>query len=87
MSTVTATPPVSERLRALVVNQACEATLTCAFVPGGRFGGVGIRSHLYCAICSQGLIWHEVAAGLALIATAEAIIRSSGPTARGGSAT
>lgn len=76
-------PPLSVRLRALVVNQASEATLTCTFTPGGRFGGVGIRSHLYCANCSQGLMWHEVAAGLALIAMAEDILRSAED--RGGS--
>lgn len=77
-------PPLSARLRALVINQASEATLTCTFVPGGRFGGVGIRSHLYCANCSQGLLWHEVAAGLALIAMAEDMLRSTED--RGGSA-
>lgn len=74
MAVATAPAPVSERLRALLVNQAGEAVLTCTFQPGGKFGGVGIRSHLYCAHCSQGLMWHEVAAGLATIAAAEAII-------------
>lgn len=67
-------PGVVERLRVLLVNQAGEAVLSCRFQPGGQFNGVGIRSRLYCANCSQGLMWHEVAAGLALIATAEGII-------------
>lgn len=71
-------PPLSARLRALVVSHAGEATLTCQFAPGGRFGGVGIRSHLYCAHCCQGILWHEVAAGLVLIATAEEIVAAAG---------
>lgn len=66
------TPPA--RLRALLVSHASEATVTCTFVPGGKLGGVGIQSHLYCANCSQGRIWHEVAAGLALIVTAEQML-------------
>jgi len=66
--------PLSARLRALVVNQASAATLTCTFAPGGRFGGVGIRSHLYCANCSQGHLWHLVAEGLQFIALAEDIL-------------
>lgn len=78
MTVPAAAPPLTERLRALLVNQASEATLTCTFAPGGRFNGVGIRSHLYCANCGQGHLWHEVAAGLQLIATAEEIIRSAG---------
>ena len=73
-----AQPPLSDRLRALLVNQASEATLTCTFVPGGRFGGVGIHSHLYCATCSQGHLWHLVAEGLRLIATAEEVLRAAG---------
>lgn len=68
----------SARLRALLVTQSSEATVTCTFAPGGKFGGVGIQSHLYCANCSQGLLWHEVAAGLALIVTAEEIVRAAG---------
>jgi hypothetical protein len=71
-------PPLSARLRALVVNAAGTDVLNCTFAPGGRFGGVGIRSHLYCANCSQGLLWHEVAEGLAAIATAEDIIQAGG---------
>ena len=78
-------PPLSVRLRALIVQHASEETIGCEFKPGGKLGGVGIRSHLYCANCSQGLIWHEVAEGLATIATAEEIIRSAGES-RGGSA-
>lgn len=75
------TPPApdvmtSTRLRALLVVHASEATVTCTFAPGGKFGGVGIRSHLYCAHCSQGRIWHEVAAGLALIITAEHLLQA-----------
>lgn len=83
MTTVpVAAPMTSERLRALLVNQASEATLTCTFAPGGKFGGVGIRSHLYCAHCSQGRIWHEVAAGLRLIELAEQIIHGAAEKAR-----
>lgn len=70
--------PVAERLRALILDQAGEAVLTCKFVPGGKFGGVGIQSYLYCANCSQGHLWHLVAEGLQLVATAEAIIQSAG---------
>lgn len=66
----------STRLRALLVTHASEATVTCTFAPGGKLGGVGIQSHLYCAHCSQGRIWHEVAAGLVLIVRAETLIRA-----------
>lgn len=85
MSAAATGKPLSERLRALLIEHASEATLTCRFVPGGQFGGVGIRSHLYCANCRQGHLWHLVAEGLATIATAEEILRSAGES-RGGSA-
>ncbi len=81
-TTGAAEPMTSTRLRALLVNQASEATVTCAFVPGGKLGGVGIRSHLYCATCGQGRLWHEVAAGLRLIEVAESIIRGATEQAR-----
>ncbi len=61
-----------------MLDQAGEAVLTCTFVPGGKFGGVGIRSYLYCANCSQGHLWHLIAQGLQLIETAEEIVRAAG---------
>lgn len=77
------TLPVCVRLRALLLDQAA-AVLTCpAFVPGGKFGGVGIRSHLYCANCSQGQLYHLIAEGLAMIATAEDIIQEAGARREG----
>lgn len=71
MTASAGSPPLSDRLRALLVQHASVATLTCTFRPGGKFGGVGIRSHLFCAHCSHGIVWHELAAGLALIVWAE----------------
>lgn len=63
--------PLSVRLRALVIDMACEATLTCTFAPGGQFNGVGICSHFYCQHCRQARHWHEVAEAAALAAAVE----------------
>lgn len=72
-------PPISVRLRALIVGVCGEATLTCRFRPGGRkFGEVGIRSPFYCEDCGASLMWHEVAEGLRSVVTAEEIIRAYG---------
>jgi hypothetical protein len=70
-------PPISVRLRALIVGVCGEATLTCTFRPGGRkFGQVGIRSPFYCEDCGASIMWHEVAEGLRSVVTAEEIIRA-----------
>ena len=75
--------PIADRLRALVIEMAGEATLTCRFRPGGRLHGVGIRSHFYCEDCGQAEMWHVVAEGVAVIATAEEIIRSADTSREG----
>jgi hypothetical protein len=62
---------LSERLRTLVVDMASEETLTCDFLPGGQFHGVGICSHFYCARCCQARHWHDVAEAAALAAAVE----------------
>ena len=76
MSTITAPAPrlepLSERLRALVVQHAGVATLTCTFEPGGQLHGVGIPSVLWCLTCRQARMWHDVADGAALASRAEA---------------
>ena len=64
--------PLSERLRALVVQHAGVATLTCTFAPGGKLHGVGIPSVLWCLTCHQARMWHDVADGAALAAGTEA---------------
>jgi len=64
--------PLSERLRALVVQHAGVATLTCTFEPGGKHNGVGIASVLWCLTCRQARMWHDVAEGAALAAGTEA---------------
>lgn len=65
-------PPLSDRLRALVLRHATGATLTCTFVPGGQLHGVGIPSVLWCLTCAQAGMWHDVAAAAALAARVEA---------------
>lgn len=82
MSVAVATPPLSARLRRLVVEVASEATLTCRFVPGGRLRGAGIVGPHYCATCNQSLMWHEVAASIPDVELAEAL-RDAG-VSRGG---
>jgi len=71
VSTVAAAAPLSTRLRALVVQHAGQATLTCTFEPGGKLHGVGIASVLWCRACHQAGMWHDVAAGAALAAAVE----------------
>jgi hypothetical protein len=67
--------PLSARLRALVVRLAGPATLTCAFVAGGKLNGVGIPSVLYCQACGRASVWHDVAEAVALAARCEAAER------------
>jgi hypothetical protein len=69
-----AVKPLSERLRDLVATVAGEATLTCTFLPGGRFDGrPGIVSPQYCARCNQSRMWHTVAAAVPDVVFAEAM--------------
>jgi hypothetical protein len=69
------TRPLSERLRALVLQHASVATLTCPFTPGGKLHGIGIPSVLWCLTCQQAGMWHDVAAAAVLAARVEAFER------------
>lgn len=55
------THPLSARLRAIVLVQCGQQTLTCTFEPGGKLHGVGIASDLYCIRCGEAHTWHTVA--------------------------
>lgn len=63
--------PLSARLRALVVQHAGKAPLTCAFEGGGKHNGVGIASPLWCLTCGQARMWHDIGEGAALAASVE----------------
>jgi hypothetical protein len=63
---------LSMRLRAMVVQHAGRAPLTCTFQAGGKLHGVGIASSLYCRTCHQARMWHDVAEAVALASSVEA---------------
>lgn len=82
-SALAADAPASVQLRMLVMAVASEATLTCAFSPGGRVRGAGVVSFFHCVHCNQARMWHVVASVIPAVERDEATQACAGAARQG----